>query len=120
MVSNVGCIVGGTLLAGGSSKSSPRHSVVTMKPQIKTTALKPTTTGPARQTPGPAASQTCHVSPWRPATAPQLPISPAGKAPEGHETPGNTGALEGTRTPNLLIRSQMLYPLSYERLSQKV
>ena len=24
-------------------------------------------------------------------------------------------ALEGTRTPNLLIRSQMLYPLSYER-----
>ena len=27
----------------------------------------------------------------------------------------NTGALGGTRTPNLLIRSQMLYPLSYER-----
>ncbi len=27
------------------------------------------------------------------------------------------GALGGTRTPNLLIRSQMLYPLSYERLS---
>ena len=27
-----------------------------------------------------------------------------------------TGALEGTRTPNLLIRSQMLYPLSYERM----
>ena len=27
-----------------------------------------------------------------------------------------SGALEGTRTPNLLIRSQMLYPLSYERL----
>jgi hypothetical protein len=25
-------------------------------------------------------------------------------------------ALEGTRTPNLLIRSQMLYPLSYERI----
>ena len=25
-------------------------------------------------------------------------------------------ALEGTRTPNLLIRSQMLYPLSYKRL----
>jgi hypothetical protein len=25
-------------------------------------------------------------------------------------------ALGGTRTPNLLIRSQMLYPLSYERL----
>src|ERR1700677_1250412 len=27
----------------------------------------------------------------------------------------NTCALGGTRTPNLLIRSQMLYPLSYER-----
>jgi hypothetical protein len=25
------------------------------------------------------------------------------------------GALGGTRTPNLLIRSQVLYPLSYER-----
>jgi hypothetical protein len=24
-------------------------------------------------------------------------------------------ALEGIRTPNLLIRSQMLYPLSYKR-----
>jgi hypothetical protein len=28
---------------------------------------------------------------------------------------GFTGALGGIRTPNLLIRSQMLYPLSYER-----
>ena len=27
------------------------------------------------------------------------------------------GALGGTRTPSLLIRSQMLYPLSYERLA---
>jgi hypothetical protein len=27
----------------------------------------------------------------------------------------NISALGGTRTPNLLIRSQMLYPLSYER-----
>ena len=27
----------------------------------------------------------------------------------------NLSALGGTRTPNLLIRSQMLYPLSYER-----
>jgi hypothetical protein len=27
----------------------------------------------------------------------------------------DAGALGGTRTPNLLIRSQMLYPLSYER-----
>jgi hypothetical protein len=30
-------------------------------------------------------------------------------------TLGDGGALGGTRTPNLLIRSQMLYPLSYER-----
>jgi hypothetical protein len=27
----------------------------------------------------------------------------------------DVSALGGTRTPNLLIRSQMLYPLSYER-----
>ncbi len=27
----------------------------------------------------------------------------------------SVGALGGIRTPNLLIRSQMLYPLSYER-----
>jgi hypothetical protein len=32
-------------------------------------------------------------------------------------TCGDVGALGGTRTPNLLIRSQMLYPLSYERQS---
>jgi hypothetical protein len=36
----------------------------------------------------------------------------------GHSSPGHWrgGALGGIRTPNLLIRSQMLYPLSYERL----
>jgi hypothetical protein len=33
-------------------------------------------------------------------------------------TCGDCGALEGIRTPNLLIRSQMLYPLSYERWFQ--
>jgi hypothetical protein len=32
-----------------------------------------------------------------------------------HLTCGFAGALGGIRTPNLLIRSQMLYPLSYER-----
>ena len=32
---------------------------------------------------------------------------------------GFIGALGGTRTPNLLIRSQMLYPLSYERWLEK-
>jgi len=30
-------------------------------------------------------------------------------------TCGYTSALGGIRTPNLLIRSQVLYPLSYER-----
>ena len=31
-----------------------------------------------------------------------------------------SGALGGTRTPSLLIRSQMLYPLSYERRCRTV
>ena len=35
----------------------------------------------------------------------------------GSEEPGISGAPEGIRTPNLLIRSQMLYPLSYERIA---
>ena len=34
----------------------------------------------------------------------------------GSEEPGIAGAPEGIRTPNLLIRSQMLYPLSYRRM----
>ncbi len=41
------------------------------------------------------------------------------------EAPGtalirNAAALGGIRTPNLLIRSQMLYPLSYERSGRRV
>ena len=32
---------------------------------------------------------------------------------------GDSGAPEGTRTPNLLIRSQVLYPLSYGRSATK-
>ena len=35
--------------------------------------------------------------------------------PPGGQRACELGALGGTRTPNLLIRSQMLYPLSYER-----
>ena len=35
------------------------------------------------------------------------------------ERGSDLGALGGTRTPNLLIRSQMLYPLSYERTNQQ-
>ena len=43
-------------------------------------------------------------------------IPPAG----GEATPQvRRGALGGTRTPNLLIRSQMLYPLSYERWTSR-
>ena len=43
-------------------------------------------------------------------------MSPCEKMTRGPEgNPWSSGALEGTRTPNLLIRSQMLYPLSYER-----
>ena len=37
------------------------------------------------------------------------------KAPGVKGTEGLTCAREGIRTPNLLIRSQMLYPLSYAR-----
>jgi hypothetical protein len=40
-------------------------------------------------------------------------------AERAYPDPGNPlvrrGALGGIRTPNLLIRSQVLYPLSYER-----
>ena len=40
----------------------------------------------------------------------------AHKRPVSYPQPASDlGALGGTRTPNLLIRSQMLYPLSYER-----
>ena len=39
---------------------------------------------------------------------------------EGPSSLRSISALGGTRTPNLLIRSQMLYPLSYERPSDRV
>jgi hypothetical protein len=48
---------------------------------------------------------------WLPAW---LPKGPKGPYRTGLEA-SDVGALGGTRTPNLLIRSQMLYPLSYER-----
>ena len=47
----------------------------------------------------------------RPPTAVEASSHAVDKAPDL----GECGALGGTRTPNLLIRSQMLYPLSYER-----
>ena len=36
--------------------------------------------------------------------------------PQDHLQRSDLGAPGGIRTPNLLIRSQMLYPLSYRRL----
>jgi hypothetical protein len=36
----------------------------------------------------------------------------------GHRSLHHLGASGGTRTPNPLIRSQMLYPLSYGRLAR--
>ena len=38
------------------------------------------------------------------------------KNPPSREILDGFRALGGTRTPNLLIRSQMLYPLSHERI----
>ena len=38
-----------------------------------------------------------------------------GYSRDPHHKVNESGALGGTRTPNPLIRSQMLYPLSYER-----
>ena len=48
---------------------------------------------------------------WLPAWLPERQESPL----PGGQRACELGALGGTRTPNLLIRSQMLYPLSYER-----
>jgi hypothetical protein len=51
------------------------------------------------------------VGPWLPAWLPKRKECPL----PGGQRAVDLGALEGIRTPNLLIRSQMLYPLSYER-----
>jgi hypothetical protein len=53
------------------------------------------------------------MSAWLPAWLPEQQKSLS----LDREKASDLGALGGTRTPNLLIRSQMLYPLSYERLS---
>jgi hypothetical protein len=42
-------------------------------------------------------------------------FEPVENGAENGISAGQRSALGGTRTPNLLIRSQMLYPLSYER-----
>jgi hypothetical protein len=47
--------------------------------------------------------------------AQQLPGSPINDDPTHHKVRPK-GAPEGIRTPNLLIRSQVLYPLSYGRV----
>ena len=53
-------------------------------------------------------------------TSPRQGVSRLKTQSSGPEGPLDLSALEGTRTPNLLIRSQMLYPLSYERLCRSV
>src|SRR5262245_6817737 len=59
-----------------------------------------------------------HRAIHRPKTA-EDPTVPAGSSdPITPARPlDSVSALGGSRTPNLLIRSQMLYPLSYERSS---
>jgi hypothetical protein len=59
----------------------------------------------------------------RGAASPELPPTPAPDSTKPPVTRGFRGiavstvrAPEGIRTPNLLIRSQMLYPLSYGRV----
>ena len=42
------------------------------------------------------------------------------KNPTGRDNLWGFSALGGTRTPNLLIRSQMLYPLSYKREDKRL
>ena len=49
--------------------------------------------------------------PWRATWDRQKP------RPRGMDLDSWVCALGGIRTPNLLIRSQMLYPLSYERIA---
>jgi hypothetical protein len=46
----------------------------------------------------------------------KLSSNPESAAPGCRKRVSELGAPEGIRTPNLLIRSQMLYPLSYGRL----
>ena len=57
---------------------------------------------------------TVWLSTWL-SSRPKKPSSPIASDRNRALTCGFVSALGGTRTPNLLIRSQMLYPLSYER-----
>ena len=50
-----------------------------------------------------------------PAVSKSVSTRPGSEPIQSRESAADLGALGGTRTPNLLIRSQMLYPLSYER-----
>src|SRR5262249_39163844 len=63
---------------------------------------------------------TSSPAPWRPPARVPLLATVLAKEPlPDLERGSELGALGGTRTPNLLIRSQMLYPLSYERTTQQ-
>ena len=53
-------------------------------------------------------------------SSPRSPPTPGLSITDSETFPLVDGAPEGIRTPNLLIRSQMLYPLSYGRRSSVV
>jgi hypothetical protein len=85
--------------------------------------------GPHGGTEAATASRSCHSTTNSPGSTTSLrpcersalgrrkgaPLTPERVAPDLRIS----SALGGTRTPNLLIRSQMLYPLSYERWFQQ-
>ena len=110
----------------------PRPPTQRLTPSSSSAATKLISSPPSQERPAPVNSST---------TRPFTPLNPATRAAAPHcQTPrrysnkvtvtvcGTTpavlsvtqGALGGIRTPNLLIRSQMLYPLSYERRSSVV
>ena len=77
---------------------------------MTTTVTTETSRAPGnRATPRPRSSR--HAPEWRGGPDARKPRSTT------RLTWASVGALGGIRTPNLLIRSQMLYPLSYERKS---
>jgi hypothetical protein len=85
---------------------------------ITTTSTCTGTCTPATWTNTPTASTARPRTPVRPKSGQRTTPTKKKTARRTHDRAvylRNTGALGGTRTPNLLIRSQMLYPLSYER-----
>ena len=91
----------------------PPHAVAHAAPAAPLRAV-----GPCRARRGPLAHHTNQTSPTPPPLQPPPPDPQHEKAPPGRPGRGfHNCALGRIRTCNLLIRSQMLYPLSYERLA---